>query len=185
MELFCPTLHLRSGDKKESFAIYINVGIRWSGIIKRNLIDSGLYVHERARCSHGKPDRRKRKCCREGHMHLGTGSVCLPSDTVTKTRLRVVFASRNNGTLQGTVLSGSRENSNKCTQRRQSCLFWRHEGINGSGGMFPLILNLGTRLEWSPSHWHALEEIKILSSFWASNSCFFNVLLAVHRDISV
>jgi len=100
MELFCPTLHLRSGDKKESFAIYIEVGIRRSEIIKRNLIDSGLYVHERARCSHGKPDRRKRKCCRAGHMHVGTGSGCLPTDTVTETGLRVVFAPRNNGTRQ-------------------------------------------------------------------------------------
>jgi hypothetical protein len=141
MELVCPTLHLRSGDKNESLAIYINVGIRRSEIIKRNLIDSGLYIHERAGYSHGKPDRRKRKCCREGHMHIGTGSGCLPTDTVTETGLRVVFASTNNATRQDTVLSGSREESNKC------CLCQRHEGIYGSGGMFPLILNLGTRFE--------------------------------------
>ena len=51
--------------------------------------------------------------------------------------------------------------------------------------MFPLILNLDARLEWSPSHWHALEETKVLSSFRESNYVFFNVLLTVHRDISV
>ena len=109
VELFCATLHLRNGDKKESFAICINLGIRRSEIIKRNLIDSGLYVHERARCSHGKPDRRKRKCCRESHMHVGTGSGYLPTDTVTETGWRVVFASRNKGTRQGSVQSSSRE----------------------------------------------------------------------------
>ena len=42
VEFFCPTLHLTSGDKKESFAVYVNVGIRRSEIIKRNLIDSGF-----------------------------------------------------------------------------------------------------------------------------------------------
>jgi hypothetical protein len=64
----------------------------------------------------------RESAAREGHMHVGTGSGCLPTDTVTETGLRVVFASRNNETRQGTVLSGSREESNKCIYRRQSCL---------------------------------------------------------------
>jgi hypothetical protein len=102
-----------SKRRQEGKLCDLHAGIKQSEIIKRNLIDSGLCVHERARCSHGKPDRRKRKCCRMGHMIVGTGSGCLPTRTVTKPGVRVALVSRNNGTPLSTSQYGSKNESNK------------------------------------------------------------------------